>query len=180
MTFGDKADNISPVMDKVNEQNIYELGYHLAPYLPAEELSQAVEKSLKARITALGGEITSELNPSLTRLAYMVTNVINNKHTKFSDAYFGAFRFRLAPEAIPQLEEELAKDDLIVRHLLISLPAGSEAIAAPRRQFVASSNVARSENTPFEIERILPEKETEKVALSKEELDLEIDKLVEN
>ncbi len=161
-------------MVKTEEKKLYELGYHLAPYLPATDIAQSVEKIVKNLINELGGEIVSELNPVLTRLSYIVTKIINNKHTKFSDAYFGAVRFYLPVGVAPKLEEALLKDELVIRHLIISLPAGVEAMPSLKRTFVP-----QTEDLKFEIERVLPEKEEDKPALSSEELDQEIDKLVD-
>ncbi|HRZ30395.1 MAG TPA: 30S ribosomal protein S6 [Candidatus Paceibacterota bacterium] len=172
-------------MANAEEMKIYEIGYLLVPYLSTRntssdevggpgEVSYAVEKSIKAKILASGGEITSEMDPVMTRLAYVITMVINNKHTKFSDGYFGALRFKALPTFVAILEKELAKDDMVIRSLIISLPKGSENIVTPRR-----AQAPRHDEQPFEIERIMPAKEEEKEALTTEELDKEIDKLVE-
>jgi ribosomal protein S6 len=161
-------------MANAEEMKIYEIGYLLVPYLPAEEVGKTVEKSVKAKILASGGEITSEMAPVMTRLAYIITMVINNKHTKFSDGYFGALRFKALPAFAATFEAELAKDDLVIRSLTISLPKGSENIITPKRV-----SAPRREEKAFEIERIVPDKEEEKPALSVEDLDKEIDKLVE-
>lgn len=167
-------------MANAEEMKIYEIGYLLVPYLPTEEVAKAVEKSIKSKILASGGEVTSEMVPAMTRLAYVVTKVINNKHTKFSDGYFGALRFKALPVFATTFEAELAKDDMIIRSLTISLPKGSESIVPPRRaQAPRLSAQSGREEKPFEIERIMPEKEEEKAALTVEELDKEIDKLVE-
>lgn len=161
-------------MVKTEEKKLYELGYHLAPYLPAEDIAESLEKIIKKPIAEFGGEVVSELSPVLTRLSYIITKVVNNKHTKFSDAYFGAIRFYLPVGIAPKLEELLSRDDLVIRHLIISLPVGLEAMPNLKRTFVP-----QAEDLKFEIERVLPEKEEEKPALSSEELDEEIDKLVE-
>lgn len=161
-------------MANAEEMKIYEIGYLLVPYLPAEEVAKTVEKSIKAKILASGGEVTSEMAPVMTRLAYVITMVINNKHTKFSDGYFGALRFKALPAFVKSFESELAKDDMVIRSLTISLPKGSENIVTPRRALAP-----RREEKAFEIERITPDKEEEKAALSVEDLDKEIDKLVE-
>lgn len=172
-------------MANAEEMKIYEIGYLLVPYLPVEEVAKTVEKSIKAKILASGGlpaqagEVTSELDPVMTRLAYVITMVINNKHTKFSDGYFGALRFKATPAFVATFEKELAKDDMIIRSLLVSLPKGAEMIVAPRRTSAPRSQTSR-EDQPFEIERIMPAKEEEKEALTTEELDKEIDKLVES
>lgn len=161
-------------MANAEEKKIYEIGYLLVPYLPVEEVAKTVENSIKAKIAASGGEVSSEMEPVMTRLAYVITKVINNKHTKFSDGYFGALRFKALPSFALTLETELAKDGLVIRSLLTSLPKGSENIVTPRR-----ASAPRREEKPFEIERIVPDKEEEKSTLTVEELDKEIDKLVE-
>lgn len=160
-------------MDKVDERKIYEIGYLLVPYLPTETVAGTVEKMIGAKIEAVGGEITSAIEPVMTRLAYVLTKVLSNKHTKFSDAYFGALRFKASPEAVVKLKVDWDKEDDLIRFLIISLPKGSEDIIIPKRVF------PRRDDKSFEIERILPEKEGEKSVLSSEELDKEIDKLVE-
>jgi ribosomal protein S6 len=162
-------------MANAEEMKIYEIGYLLVPYLPAEEVTKTVGQSIKGKILASGGEVTSELDPVMTRLAYVITMVINNKHTKFSDGYFGALRFKALPAFVATFEAELAKDDMVIRSLIISLPKGSENIVAPRRTQAPRPH----DDQPFEIERIMPAKEEEKEALTTEELDKEIDKLVE-
>ena len=51
MTFGGLDANIKPVMvmDKIiDERKIYELGYLLVPYLPAEEVGKNVDSLIKA------------------------------------------------------------------------------------------------------------------------------------
>ncbi|MCX6712455.1 MAG: hypothetical protein NT041_02080, partial [Candidatus Vogelbacteria bacterium] len=60
-------------MDKGDERKIYEIGYLLVPYLAAEGISGSAETIIKAKIEAVGGEVTSSLEPVLTRLAYTIT-----------------------------------------------------------------------------------------------------------
>lgn len=164
-------------MEQMDERKIYEIGYLLVPYLPAEAVTGEVDKIIKAKIEAEGGEITSALEPVMTRLAYTITKVLNNKHTKFSDAYFGALRFRADPAMILELKAGWDKEDNLIRYLIISLPKGSENIVVPKRVY------PRRDDKSFTIERLMPEKEEEKTVLSTEELnqeiDKEIDKLVE-
>jgi ribosomal protein S6 len=166
-------------MANAEEMKIYEIGYLLVPYLPAEEVAKNVEKSIKDKIIAGGGEITSEMDPVMTRLAYVITMVINNKHTKFSDGYFGALRFKALPAFAATFESELAKDDTVIRSLTISLPKGSENIVVSRRAQAPRLAPSGRDEQPFEIERVMPAKEEEREALTTEELDKEIDKLVE-
>jgi len=159
-------------MDKTTERKIYEIGYLLVPYLPAEEVPAAVERLIKAKLVEVGGEVTSEIAPTLTRLAYVITKIVDNKHVKFSDGYFGALRFKVAPDVAVELQKTWLKEDLIIRYLTIALVTGSENIIAVKRSTVDLRN-----EPSFEIERVMPEKIEVKPALSVEELDKEIDKL---
>ena len=173
MTLLKKADNLRAVMDNIDERKIYELGYLLVPYLPVEEVAKTVEKLIKAKIEAEAGEVTSALEPVMIRLAYTITKILNNKHTKFSDAYFGTLRFKALPSVVIKLKANWSKESDFLRFLIISLPKGSENIVVPKRVFT------RRNDESFTIERLMPEKKEEKVILSTEELDKEIDKLVE-
>ncbi len=155
------------------EPKIYEIGYLLVPFIPAEAVGEAVTKEIKAKILALGGTVTSEMDPVMTKLAYTVRKTIANKINKFNDAYFGALRFKLPADRTITLKEELRKSDQLLRFLLIVLPKGSEIIVVPRRTY------QRRDNRPFEIERI-EKKEELKPELTKEEIGKEIDKEIEN
>lgn len=173
MTFGGRGGNMTVDMAKIEEAKIYEIGYLLVPYLPDTEVSGVVAKLIKDRIVALGGEVTSAVEPTLVRLSYSITKIIDNKHVKFTDGYFGALRFKVLAETAVALDSQWLKDNNIIRHLVIVLPTGSENISAPKRSFTP-----RREEQTFEIERVAPEKvESVKPVLSAEELDKEIDKL---
>jgi len=163
----------------LKDPKIYEVGYLLVPFLPADQVPGEVTKIIKAVVEAEGGEITSEIDPITIRLAYAVTKNLANKNNKFNDAYFGAIRFKLTPDKIAILKKSLDKDLNVLRYLIISLPKGSEKMVAPKRAYTAR----REERIPADmmtIERIdkdEPKKE-EKAEMSKEELDKEIENLL--
>lgn len=159
----------------VQETKIYEIGYLLAPFIAQDNLAEAVSKSIKSQIDAVGGVVTSEMDPSMIHLAYTIRKTIANKINKFNDAYFGAIRFKVVSGQAPVLKEKLDKEESIIRYLIISMDKGSETISVPRRAY------HRREEKPFEIERI--EKEVEdtelKPEMTKEDIDKEIESLLD-
>lgn len=167
----EQDNNLENIED--TESKIYEIGYLLVPFISTEQVSEVVNNSLKSIIVTLGGSVTSEMDPSMIKLAYQMTKIINNKHNKFNDAYFGALRFKILPGKMPEFKELLAKNENILRHLVISLPKGSENISIPKRP-----QSSRYEDKTFEIERIAPEKEEEKGEMTEEAMDKEIESLL--
>ena len=117
----------------LKDPKIYEVGYLLVPFLPADQVAGEVTKIIKSVVLAQKGEITSEIDPVSIRLAYTVTKNLANKNNKFNDAYFGAIRFKLTPNSISAIKASLDKDLNVLRYLIIFLPKGSENMVAPKR-----------------------------------------------
>jgi ribosomal protein S6 len=102
------------------ERNSYELAFHVLPTVAEGEV-QGVFDAIKALITKDGGEIFDEEAPLRFELAYEITKRIEGKNRRFTSAYFGWVRFKVAPEAIVKLLEEVEGKSEILRHLLIKL-----------------------------------------------------------
>lgn len=165
-------------LDNLDEQEpkIYEIGYLLTPIIPQDALAENVAQAFKTPIEELGGLVTSEMGPSIIRLAYAIKKNIGNKKERFSDAYFGALRFKLLPEKILVLKELLDKNDKIIRYLYIVMPKGDETIVVPKRSFQRREVQAE----PFEIERRAKEEgSVEAPEMTEEDIDKEIDNLLE-
>ena len=170
----EKAENLDNGEEQ--EPKIYEIGYLLTPIIPQDALAENVVQTLKTPIDKLGGAITSEMEPSMIRLAYTIKKDIGNKKERFNDAYFGALRFKLLPEKAAVLKDVLDKSDKIIRYLTIAMPEGEEAIVLPKRTFQRRE----VQTEPFEIERREKEVEPEDVKeMTKEDIDKEIENLLE-
>ncbi|HPB60269.1 MAG TPA: 30S ribosomal protein S6 [Candidatus Paceibacterota bacterium] len=170
----EKAENLDNGEEQ--EPKIYEIGYLLTPIIPQDALAENVVQTLKAPIDKLGGVITSEMDPSMIRLAYTIKKDIGNKKERFNDAYFGALRFKLLPEKAAVLKDVLDKSDKIIRCLTIAMPEGEETIVLPKRTFQRRE----VQTEPFEIERREKEVEPEEVKeMTKEDIDKEIENLLE-
>lgn len=170
----EKAENLDNGEEQ--EPKIYEIGYLLTPIIPQDALAENVVQTLKAPIDKLGGVITSEMDPSMIRLAYTIKKDIGNKKERFNDAYFGALRFKLLPEKVLALKEALDKSEKVIRHLTIAMPKGEETIVAPKPSFQRRE----VQTEPFEIERREKEEGPVEVPeMTEEDMDKEIDNLLE-
>ncbi|MBI2097712.1 MAG: 30S ribosomal protein S6 [Candidatus Vogelbacteria bacterium] len=151
-----------------DETRVYELGYLLSPLVSAEASAATVEQKLKQPIIAVGGSAVSDWPPRTIRLAYPIKQTIGSKLSTFREAFFGACRFRLPPEAVPAAGAALRATPELLRHLLVEVPAA--ALAEEKRVQTRSKRVmpseARSAAGPAP------------AAMSREEMDKEIDQLL--
>ncbi|MDQ5953090.1 MAG: small subunit ribosomal protein [Patescibacteria group bacterium] len=100
------------------DKTVYEIGYNLISTISEEEVSKQVG-ALKDKITSLGGEIISEENPNLIKLAYEMIKEIDNKNVRFSSAYFGWVKFELEPASIADIEKFAKTNNSVLRHIII-------------------------------------------------------------
>jgi len=102
----------------MNDNRIYEVGYLVLPTLPEDKVAAAVT-SLKAALEKSNAIVISDENPRVTRLAYSIEKVIDNKKNKFDTAYFGWVKFELNPEKLAELEKSLKLAKELLRFLII-------------------------------------------------------------
>ncbi|OGI69567.1 hypothetical protein A3A09_00485 [Candidatus Nomurabacteria bacterium RIFCSPLOWO2_01_FULL_42_20] len=114
------------------EMKIYELSYLLVSSLKEEEVPAKVG-NLKEAISHLGGAFISEEYPKLINLAYTIERVIANKKNKWSQGYFGWFKFELSADGISKLKGLLDLDQDVIRFLIIRTVR--ENTLAPRGRF---------------------------------------------
>lgn len=114
------------VVDDALEPNHYELAFHVLPTVAEGEVSSVFD-ALKSSITGLGATVTMEEAPERFDLAYEIQEMIEGKYRKFSSAYFGWVRFTLTADQIETLNEMLASNSNLLRHLLIKLTKLEEA-----------------------------------------------------
>lgn len=88
----------------------YELTYIVSPELISEE-AQAKSKEIETIIQNKEGSVLRQLNPIAKTLSYPIK--------KQASGYLGVLEFQLEPERLKELEENLKKDEKIVRHMVI-------------------------------------------------------------
>lgn len=99
------------------EPRVYELGYHLVPTLSVEQIP-AASGAVRGMIERISKDIIAEELPVFIDLAYQIVKTIEHKNKRYDDAYFGFIKFEANPEDIKTLEEELKKDNNVLRYLV--------------------------------------------------------------
>jgi len=154
----------------IDETRVYEIGYLLSPLVSAEDLAETTEKNLKSLIVGAGGNEVSDLPPRSIRLAYPIKQTVGHKPLIFREAFFGAWRFRLAPEAVPALGDALRASPELIRHLLIEVPPA--ALAEEKRARIKTKHALPSRVRPAVSAPARPS------VMSQAEMDKEIDQLL--
>ncbi len=117
---------VEATVDAAREPAVYELAFHVLPTIAEGEVPE-VFASIKSLITSAGGEVIAEEVPQHFELAYEIIKYLEGRNRKFATAYFGWVRFRLSPEALVALTEEVEGKKELLRYLLIKLTRVEEA-----------------------------------------------------
>ncbi len=131
------------------ELRVYELGYHLVPTIPEEQIPE-VSGAVRGMIEQISQDIIAEELPVFIDLAYEVVKTINHKNKRFEDAYFGWVKFESSPEGIATLEEALKKDENVLRYIVVKTLR--ENIYLSKKFPSSNAKVRDEENAPSEEE----------------------------
>ncbi len=129
------------------EPRVYELGYHLVPTL-AEEQIPAASGAVRGMIERISKDIIAEELPVFIDLAYQIVKTVEHKNKRFNDAYYGWIKFEASPEGIATLEEELKKDDNVLRYLVVKTLRENTFIS---KKFPSSNAKARDTEMPADV-----------------------------
>ncbi len=111
--------NDEKVLEQVGETSrIYEVGYHLVPMIPLEQVANHATE-IKALITKNKGAILSDGEPKMVELAYMIPTMIAGVKHRCTSAYFGWVKFECEPEEAMAIEKAIKADENILRYLLV-------------------------------------------------------------
>ena|SRR3989339_633586 len=128
------------------EPRVYELGYHLVPTLAEEQIPEA-SGAVRGMIERISKDIIAEELPVFIDLAYQIVKTVEHKNKRFDDAYFGWIKFEASPESIAALEEELKKDDNVLRYLVVKTLREETFLS---KKFPSSNAKARETEMPAE------------------------------
>lgn len=145
--------------------NIYELSFLFVPTITEEEIAGRFA-DLKTLLEKAGAVFIAEDMPRSMELAYQMSRTIANKKTWFDRAYFGWVKFELVPEKVDEFKPVLARNEEIIRFLVIRTVR--ESTLAVKRVMGARRPVARKADEPAR----------ELTSEEKEKIDAEIDALV--
>jgi ribosomal protein S6 len=98
----------------------YEFAFHILPTVAEGEVTMVTEE-LQTLITKAGGEVFDSEAAERFELAYEIDKYLEGKYRKFTSAYFGWVRFKLAPAALAGLTEGIEDHKMLLRYLLVRL-----------------------------------------------------------
>jgi ribosomal protein S6 len=98
-----------------SDPRVYELGFHLDPELPTEEVKK-VYQTIHARI-ASSGTIIAEVEPEKIQLAYTISRQEVAGRRDFATAYFGWIVYETTPERHTEIVREAGANPSMVRFI---------------------------------------------------------------
>lgn len=97
---------------------VYEVGYHLLPSVPEEEVASEVAK-IHSILSENGASVIAEGLPLLRQLAYAISKKIETKTLNFHKAYFGWIKFEMDRGQVENLKNKITDLPKILRFLII-------------------------------------------------------------
>ncbi len=147
---------------------IYEVGYLLVPELSESAVAEEVG-NLKSLIldTVGAAEIGSEM-PKMIDLSYQMEKRVGSKKVFYTKAHFGWIKFELHSGKIADVKESLAKNNKIIRFLIIKTVRENTMVA--KKVFVRQPEAAARKKPGIAGEQA--------PAMTEEEMDKTIEELV--
>lgn len=146
---------------------VYELGYHILPTVPEEDLQVEVSK-IHTLISDNEGVVISESNPTLKQLAFDIDKKVDTKSLKFNKAYFGWIKFEMDRSKVLGLKNKVETLENILRFLII------KTVKENTISILKTPTYKKEKETEVVAEKDL----AEKVELDEKEIDKSIDELV--
>lgn len=150
--------------EKSERVRLYEVGFQIAPTL-GEDGARGEAEKIKSLIQKQGGDVVSSGEPRQVRLAYTIRKEIEGKYQKFDTAFFGHFKFEAEPEALTGLNEDLARNVSVIRHIVLQTVPDSDkttaALAAELREAEKKRRESSREEEPADDKPAEPAPEAE-------------------
>ncbi|HVS80013.1 MAG TPA: 30S ribosomal protein S6 [Candidatus Paceibacterota bacterium] len=156
------AQNAHETEEKVLK--VYEVGYHLVPSVPEEQVPAEVG-AIKEFIEGQGGLFISDEFPKMRQLAYAIPKVVDGRKQNFEEAYFGWVKFEAPSEAAPAIQKALDSNPHVLRSLLIeTVRENTMSVAKPAFKKDDEKNSASGE------EKEITKEDEERISKSIDEL----------
>lgn len=139
---------------------VYELGFHLDPELPTEEVKKAYQAVRET--VAAAGEIVAEREPEKVQLAYTISRQETGGRRDFDSAYFAWIVYEAATEAHAEVVSAAGANKKIVRFI----------------DLVTTKDAARHALDLHELSMKVPERASDPEAAATVELDAALENLV--
>lgn len=104
---------------KEDRQQVYEIGYLLVSSIPEEKVAPEAA-ALKEILSKKGAEFIGEEAPELRTLAYTMIKKIGTSNVRFTQGYFGWFKFELPAKEIEAVKKSFEENPSMLRSLVIT------------------------------------------------------------
>lgn len=111
----DEEVTVDELEDTGAEARVYELGFHLDPELPIEEVKKAYQ-AVRALI-AEKGEIVAEVEPEKIQLAYTISRQEVAGRRDFSSAYFAWIVYEMSATSHAEVLAAANANKLVIRFI---------------------------------------------------------------
>lgn len=135
--------------DSGTEPRVYELGFHLDPELPQEEVKKAYQ-AIREGIAAVG-TVIAEGEPVKIPLAYTISRMETTGRRDFSSAFFCWIAYETDAAGHDQVATQARENTLIVRFLDIRSSADEAKHSADMQEMFAQAATEREEEEAAEV-----------------------------
>lgn len=139
-----RDESIEDEIDAVgNDPRVYELGFHLDPELPTEEVKKAYQ-AVRAMI-AEKASVVAEGEPEKIQLAYTISRQEVSGRRDFDSAYFSWIAYEALPEAHEALLAGAKADPHVIRFIDLLTTKEAARHAVEMQEIARNTAVAEAE-----------------------------------
>jgi ribosomal protein S6 len=154
------AETQEETLEAGTEPRVYELGFHLDPELPQEEVKGAYQ-TIRDHIAGLG-TVVAEGEPVKVPLAYTISRMETTGRRDFNSAYFCWIAYEADGAGHEQISAMAREDSRIVRFLDIRTTVDEAKHSAEMQEMFAQATAGTAEEESVEVETVAaPEAEPE-------------------
>ncbi len=132
------------------ELRVYELGFHIDPELPAEEIKKAYQDIRKA--ISGKGSVVAEGEPFVVQLAYTISRQEPAGRRDFNSAYFAWIAYEMAAADHDEILSATNADKRIFRFIDVLTTKDAVRHAAEMREIALKAPAAAREEDDDEVE----------------------------
>lgn len=157
-----EVEEIAGVEGEATETRVYELGFHLDPELPQEEVKKSYE-SIRERIAGVG-TIIAEGQPTKIPLAYTISRMDTTGRRDFDSAFFSWIAYETTNAGHEQISTMAREETRIIRFLDIRSDEESAKHSAEIHEIFEKAGVqALNEDDSEEVAEVAPTEAPEEV-----------------
>lgn len=147
--MANKKENQDELLDAGAEPRVYELGFHLDPELPQEEVKKAYG-DIRDRVAA-AGTIIAEGEPVKIPLAYTISRMETGGRRDFNSAFFCWIAYEADGAGHEKISQAAREDSRIVRFLDIRTTVEEAKHSAEMQElFAQMASAPNGEEEPAE------------------------------